>query len=72
MKMLLWKCYLINGSKVITLDKLTTTKICSILISKIQNKPSSNIYFENLFNYYYNDWIAIYMLSRLVTCNTYV
>ena len=44
----------------------------SILILKVQNKPSSNIYFENLFNDYNIDWIAIYMLPRLVTYNTYM
>ena len=47
-----------------TLDKLTSTEIYSILISKIQNKPSSNIYFENMSNDYINDWTASYMLPR--------
>ena len=41
--------YLIKCSRV-TLDKLTLIGIRSILISKVQNKPSSNIYFKNLFN----------------------
>ena len=55
-----------------TLDELTSTEIYSILISKVQNKPSSNIYFENLFTDYNIDWTAIYMLPRLVTYNTYM
>ena len=42
--------HLIKGSRVITLDKLTSTEIYYILILKVQNKPSSNIYFHNLFN----------------------
>ena len=42
---------LIKGSRVITLDKLISTEIYSILILKIQNKPSTNIYFKNLFNH---------------------
>ena len=46
--------------------------IYSILILKVQNKPSSNICFENLFNYDDIDWTAIYMLPRLVTYNTYM
>ena len=46
----------------ITSDKLTSTKIYSILISKVQNKPSSNIYFKNLFNDVNMDWATIYML----------
>ena len=64
--------HLIKGSRVITLDKLTSTEIYSILTVKVQNKPSSNIYFENLFNYHDIDWTAIYMLPRLVTHNTYM
>ena len=38
--------HLIKGSRVITLDKLTLTKMYSILISKVKNKPFSDIYFE--------------------------
>ena len=63
---------LIKGSRITTLVKLTPTKIYSIFIPKVQNKPSSNIYFENLFNDYNIDWEAIYMLPRLVTYNTYM
>ena len=64
--------HLIKGSSVITLDKLTSTVIYTTLISKIRNKPSSNTYFENLFNGCNIDWTAIYMLPRLATCNTYM
>ena len=64
--------HLIKGSRVLTLDKLTSSEIYSILILKVQNKPSSNIYFENLFNDYNIDWTAIYMFPRLVTYNTYM
>ena len=42
------------------------------MILKVQSKPSSNIYFENLFNYDDIDRTAIYMLPRLVTHNTYM
>ena len=41
--------HLVKGSRVITSDKVTSTEICSILISRAQNKPSSNIYNENLY-----------------------
>ena len=61
-----------KGSRVLTLDELTSIEIYSILISKAQNKPSSNIYFENLYNDFNIDWTAIYMLSRPVTYNTYM
>ena len=64
--------HLIKGSRVISLDKLTSTEIYSILISRAQNKPSSNIYFENLYNDYNIDWTAIYTLPRLITNNTYM
>ena len=33
--------HLVKGSRIITLDKLTSTGIYSILISRAQNKPSS-------------------------------
>ena len=64
--------YLIKGSRVITLIKLISTEIYSILILKVQNRPSSNICFKNLFNDNNIDWAAIYMLPRLVTHNTYM
>ena len=51
--------HLVKGSRVITLDRLKSTEIYSILISRGQNKPSSNIYFENLYNDYNIDWTAI-------------
>ena len=62
---------IIKGSSVITLDKLTSSKIYSILILKVQDKPSSNIYFGNLFNDSDIDWAAIYILPCLATYNTY-
>ena len=64
--------HLVKGSRVITLDKLTSHKIYSILISRAQNKPSSNIYFKDLYNDYKIDWTAIYMLPHLITYNTYM
>ena len=42
--------YAIKGSKDLIIDKLTSTEIHSILISKVQNEISSNIYFKNLFD----------------------
>ena len=40
--------HVIKGSRILTLDKLPSTEINAILISKFQNKPSSNFYFEKL------------------------
>ena len=62
----------IKGSRVLTLDKLTSTEIYSILISEVQNKPSFNFYFENLVDDNNIDWAAIYMLLGLGTYNTYM
>ena len=61
--------HLVKGARVI---KLTSTEIYSILISRTQNKPSSNNYFENLYNDYNIDWTAIYTPPRLITNNTYL
>ena len=61
--------HLIKGSRVILVDKLTSTKIYSMLILKVQNKPSSNICFENFFNDSVG-WAAMYMLPHLVKHNT--
>ena len=51
-----------KDTRVFTLDKLTSTEIYSILISKVQNKPSCNIYFENLFDDNDIDWVFATML----------
>ena len=68
-----WKSTIKKTMKlVITLDKLTSAEIYSILILKVQKKPSSNIFLEILFNHDDIDWTAIYMLPRLVTHNTYM
>ena len=52
-----------KDTRVFTLDKLTSTEIYSILISKVQNKPSCNIYFENLFDDNDIDWVFATMLT---------
>ena len=61
-----------QASRVTTLDKLTPTEVYFILILKVQNNSSSNIYFEDFFNHNDIDWTAIYMLPWLVTHSTYV
>ena len=40
--------HLVKGSRDITLNKLISTEIYSILTPKSQNNPSPNSYFENL------------------------
>ena len=51
---------------------MNINRVYSILILRVQNKPCSNIYFENLFIYDDIDWTASYMLPRLVMHNTYM
>ena len=64
--------HVIKGSRILTLDKLSSTEIYAILISKVQNKPSSNFYFKNLFDDNDIYWATIYMLPRLATHKTYM
>ena len=64
--------HLIKYLRVVTLDDLTSTGIYFILISKAQNKTSSNIYVENLYNDYDINYTAIYMLPNLVKYNSFM
>ena len=64
--------HVIKGSRILTLDKLSSTEIYAILISKVQNKPSSNFYFESLFDDNDIDCATIFMLPRFTTYNTYM
>ena len=54
------------------MDKLTSTEIYFMLISNCQNKPSSNVYFEDLVDDCDIDWVAIYMLSHLGIYNAHM
>ena len=51
--LIIYKHLVIKGSRVLALNKLTLTKIYSILISKVQNKPYSNFYLKNLLRLLY-------------------
>ena len=62
--------HLIKGARILPLDKLSSKKIYSILISNIVNKPTSNIYFEKLFENTTLDWTEIYLSPRLATSDT--
>ena len=62
--------HLIKGARILPPDKLSSKKIYSILISNIVNKPTSNIYFEKLFENTTLDWNKIYLSPRLATIDT--
>ena len=48
--------HVIKGTRILPFDKLSSEEINLILISNIVNKPTSNIYFEKLFENTTLDW----------------
>ena len=52
---------LIKGARFLTLEKLSSKELYSILITKFTNKASSNIYFEKIFPNMKFDWRKIYI-----------
>ena len=61
---------IIKGVRTLPLDKLSSKEIYPILISNIVNKPTSNIYFEKLFENTALDWNKIYLSPCLATTDT--
>ena len=57
---------------ILTLEKLSSKELYSILITKFTNKPSSNVYFEKIFPNMKFDWRRIFILPRITTINTYL
>ena len=62
--------HLTKGATILPLDKLSSKEIYSIVMSYIVNKPTSNIYFEKLFENTTLDWTEIYLSPRLATSDT--
>ena len=60
----------IKSHGVINLSKLTSSKIYSRMLSKVQNKPSSNLFFKDLFDDSATNWAVIYMTPIEVMYNT--
>ena len=54
----------VDGARVLSLDKLSFKEIYSILISNSDNKPTSNTYIERLFKNTNLDWSKIYLPPR--------
>ena len=61
--------HVIKGARILSLDKFSK-EICSILISDIVNKPTSNIYFQKLFKNTTLDWSKVYLSPCLANINT--
>ena len=57
--------HLIKGSRILILEKLTSTELYQILISSRTNKVTSVMYFETKFNGINLDWTKIFILPRL-------
>ena len=65
--------HITRKSRMITADKLTAKEIYINLISMTNCKPSSQIYFDNLFqNNLSGCWDQIYILPRKVTVYSYM
>ena len=62
--------HVIKAARILPLVKLSPKEIYSILISNILNKPTSNIYFEKLFENTTLDRNKIYLSPRLATIDT--
>ena len=63
--------HLIKNATILTIGKLTAKKIYSILISALKNKPTSQSHVENSFPSYTFDYKQIYLLSQIITINSY-
>ena len=63
---------LFKGAWILTLEKLSSKELYSILITIFTNKPSSNAYFEKIFPNMKLDWRKIYILPSITNINTYL
>ena len=64
--------HLIKGARILTLEKLSSEELYSVLITKVIDKPSSNVYFENVFPNTKFDWTKMDILNRIKTINMYL
>ena len=62
--------HLIQKNQVYILSKLTSKKIYDILISASEIQPTSQNYYQEIFQTMNLDWEIIYTLPRIVTLDT--
>ena len=62
----------IRRTRIFSINKLTVRKLYSTLISNIENKPTSQIYFKKMFPCKPIKWDEIYLLPRKVTYSKYL
>ena len=70
--MLLLNHHLVKKNNLISLDKLHCRELYNILVYISPHKPTSQIYFENLFWEQDLNWKEIYLLPRKVLLDSYV
>ena len=63
--------HLLRGSRVIILEKLSSKKLYSLLISAIDDQPTSQKYY-NLFPNIELPWKEIYLTARKATINSHL
>ena len=63
---------LLRGSMIIILEKLSSKELYSLLISAIDNQPTSQKYFGNLFPNIELPCKEIYLTARKVTVNSHL
>ena len=64
--------HLLRGSRIITLEKLSSTEFYSLLISAIDHQPTSQKYFDNLFPNVELPWKEIYLTVVKATANSHL
>ena len=62
--------HLIKNNLLLSLEKLTSKELHSILISKKSRIPTSQQYFNSLFSDSHLDWKLIYLLPREISRST--
>ena len=70
--LLLLNHHLVKKNNLISLDKLHCQELYNILVYISPHKPTSQIYFENLFREPDLNWKEIYLLPRKVSLDCYV
>ena len=64
--------YLLRGSRIIILEKLSSKELYSLLISATDHQPTSQKYFDNLFPNVELPWKKIYLAARKATANSHL
>ena len=62
----------LRGSRIITLEKLSSKELYSLLISAIDHPPASQKYFDNLFSTIELPWKEIYLTACKATANSHL